>query len=301
MNPFKTLILTLLGVFFLTSYANATPPSPTLLASTTPLRDPCAREETDKPLDSATTARCLQKKKLNEAKEWVLSFIRNVAPPGRKVYYPEGQETKELAETRYDSIAKDLLGVIYHPKTKPLFTGPYGRARTLAVVLSVMMHESSFMRHVDYGLGKYAKGDQGKSVCLMQIFVDEGRTMRWNTVENRPVKWNDPTADISNGYTGDEILSDRQICIREGMKVLLVSFGGTKGMPLDERLRIYASGSRDKGAESSRNRMRTAMQWYAKSFRNQFTDAEVMAAVKAENYFVQPHDFLRPSNPLNVL
>ncbi len=272
MRSFKTMILTL-GIFLLTSFANATPPN-SVLASTTPLVD--------------------SQKKLGEAKEWVLSFIRTVAPPGRKIYYPEGQETKEVAEARYDSIAKDLLGVIYHPKTKPLFTGPYGRARTMAVVLSVMFHESSFMRHVDYGLGKYARGDKGKSVCMMQIFVDDGRTMRWNVVENRPVKWKDPKADIFEGYTGDEILADRQICIREGLKVLMVSFGGTKGMPLDDRLRIYASGSRDKGAASSRNRMRTAMQWYAKSFKNQFTDAEIMEAVKAERYFVRPHDFMRP-------
>lgn len=217
---------------------------------------------------------------LDRALAWAYSFIVDVAPPGRKIYYPEGQETVAEAEARYRSIARDVISVIYDPNTKPLFTGPYGRARTVAVVLSVMFHESSFMRHVDYGLGKYARGDHGKSWCLMQVKIEDERTMRWNSVEDRPVAWNDPKDQIFEGHTGEEMVEDRQVCIREGIKILQISFGGTKGMPIDDRLRIYASGSRDKGALASKNRMRKAMQWYAKSFQKGMKDEFIMEALR---------------------
>lgn len=230
---------------------------------------------------------------IQKVTDWVLSFMISVAPPGRKIYYPEGQETEEEALTRYRSIAADLVRVVYDPNVKPLFTGPNGRSRTLAVMLSVMFHESSFMRHVDYGLGKYARGDSGKSVCMMQLYVGAGRTMRWNVVHDRPVKWNDPVSEIRDGYTGDEILQDRKLCFREGIKVLQLSFGGTRGMSLDDRLRIYASGSPDKGALASRNRMRLAMSWFAKSFHGQFTDEEVMLSL--------PKEKTRPLDSQNIM
>src|SRR4051812_20510026 len=108
---------------------------------------------------------------------WILSFMVTAAPPGRKVYYPEGQETKEEALTRYEEIAQDIVDVVYSPHTKPLFTGPNGRAQTVTVILSVMLHESAFMKHVDRGLGKYARGDHGASWCSMQLRIGDGKTL----------------------------------------------------------------------------------------------------------------------------
>jgi len=273
MRSFMAMAIPSLGLMLSTGQVSAKPPeakpAPTVLASTRPLVTSNQAE-------------------LDKAQAWVLSFINEVAPPGRKIYYPEGQETVEEATARYKSIARDVISVIYDPRTKPLFTGPYGRARTVAVVLSVMFHESSFMRHVDYGLGKYARGDHGKSWCLMQVKIEDERTMRWNQVEDRPVAWNDPKDEIFEGRTGEEMVQDRQICIREGLKILQISFGGTKGMPIDDRLRIYASGSRDKGALASKNRMRKAMQWYAKSFHNDFKDEVIMQALQANPFLPLP-------------
>lgn len=209
---------------------------------------------------------------------WILSFIVSVAPPGRKVYYPEGQETREEAEIRYRDITKDVVEVVFDPEVKPLFAGPTGRARTISVVLSVMFHESSFMKHVDYNLGKYARGDEGKSWCLMQIKIDQegGRTLPWNKVKNRRPLWGDLPEDIEQGYTGEELIADRKVCIREGMKILRTSFSSCRHLPLNERLRQYASGSCEKGGDASKNRMNGAIRWYDKSFKNQFKDQQVM-------------------------
>jgi hypothetical protein len=211
---------------------------------------------------------------------WIFSFMVSAAPPGRKVYYPEGQETKEDALVRYDAVARDIVDVVYSPNVKPLFTGPNGRAQTVSVILSVMSHESAFMRHVDLGLGKYARGDQGRSWCSMQINIGAGKTMKWNVKHDRPVEWNDDPADVFDGYTGEELIANRKLCISEGLKILRISFGSTKGLPLDERLRVYASGDRNKGAEASRNRMRTAMMFFQKTAKTrEFTDNDVMLAL----------------------
>jgi hypothetical protein len=206
---------------------------------------------------------------------WILSLIMTSAPPGRKIYYDEGQETIEEATARYESIAEDVIAVVYDPATIPLFKGSTGRARTVSVILSIMLHESSFMRHVDYGLGKYSRGDNGQSWCLMQLRIGNGRTMRWDTVRGRPAAIGDHSEGIFEGYTGEDLVSDRKICIREGLKVLAVSFGGTYGLPLEDRLRVYASGSRDKGGDASHNRMNLAVKWFNK-YHKTIRDAEVM-------------------------
>jgi hypothetical protein len=217
---------------------------------------------------------------LNQVRSWIVGIISKAAPPGRKIYYPEGQETVEEATARYESIADDLIHVIYDPKTKPLFRGENGRARTVTVVLGIMFHESAFMRQVDYGLGKAGRGDHGRSWCSLQIKVGDGKTLKWNTVHDRPIKWNDPKEEIFDGYTGKELVENRRLCISEGLKIMQLSFGGTAGLPLADRLRVYASGNREDGADKSHSRMNTAMRFYASSTKDRtFTDADVMKAL----------------------
>jgi len=210
---------------------------------------------------------------------WILAFIVWASPPGHKIPYPEGQETVEEAMERYNSIVNDIIAVVYNPDTKPLFRGPDGRARTVAVILSVMSHESGFMKHVDYNLGKYGRGDSGRSWCMMQIKVGKGRTMPWNIVHNRPPKWNDPAEEVFKGYTGEELIQDRKLCISEGLKILRLSFGQCSKLPLEDRLRSYASGNCDDGAAASHNRMNTAMNWFNKSYSKELSDEKVMASL----------------------
>jgi hypothetical protein len=211
---------------------------------------------------------------------WILSFIVMVAPPGRTVYYPAAQETKEEAVVRYNSIAQDVLEVVYDPGTKPLFRGPNGRAQTVALVLSIMLHESGFRKDVDFALGKYSRGDQGNSWCLMQHNIGTGRTLPWNTKHNRAPKWGDPPEEIHPGYTGPELIADRKLCISEGVKVLRLSMGVCRKLPLDQRLRSYASGTCEKGGKQSAVRMGTALRWFYRSrSKRNFVDSEVTAAV----------------------
>ena len=216
---------------------------------------------------------------------WILAFMVSVAPPGRKTFYTEAQETREEAMERYESIAQDIVDVVYDPNTKPVFRGSNGRARTVSVILSIMLYESGFMKNVDYGVGKYARGDRGNSWCLMQLNIGKERTFRWNTKYDRSPRWGDDPEDIFEGHTGPELVKNRQLCIREGLKVLRVSFSACRGrgLPLNQRLRVYASGTCGGGVEGSATRMNTAIRWFhdSRAKRRLFRDAEIVKLVEA--------------------
>lgn len=215
---------------------------------------------------------------LSSVTAWLVSLMVMAAPPGRKIYYPEAQETETEALVRYQSIAKDITEVVYSPETKPLFKGVDGRARTASFILSIMSHESAFMKHVDYNLGKYARGDQGKSWCSMQILIGTGRTKSWNTKYDRPALPNDPEDQVREGYSGEELIADRKLCISEGLKIVRQSFYACGNVPIQERLRSYASGSCEKGLQASKNRVNTALFFYGK-FKRDFTDDQVVNEV----------------------
>lgn len=214
---------------------------------------------------------------LTSVSAWLLSIIVAAAPPGRKVYYPEAQETEAEALVRYQSVADDVAAVVYDPETKPLFKGAEGRARTATVLLSIMLHESAFMKNVDYNLGKYARGDQGKSWCSMQILIGNGKTKPWNVIHDRPALPNDPEEQVREGYTGEQLIADRKLCISEGLNIVRGSFYACGNVPIQERLRSYASGSCDKGLQASKTRMNTALHFFAK-FKRDFKEEEALTA-----------------------
>lgn len=217
---------------------------------------------------------------------WILSFMVSVAPPGRKTFYVEAQETQEEALARYQSIAEDIVYVVYDPNTKVLFRGANGRSRTVSVVLSIMLHESGFMKNVDYGIGKYARGDKGRSWCLMQLNIGAGKTWSWNVKYNRRPRWGDNPSDIVDGYTGPELVKDRRLCIQEGLKVLRMSFSACRGVPLNQKLRAYASGSCSNGQQQSAMRMNTAIRWFQNSRdkRKLFKDSDVVTLIDSQLY-----------------
>ena len=192
----------------------------------------------DHPKKNGCTGRVL-------AKQWVVSFISRNAPPGRKTYYTYAVETREEALARYGEIAEALIDVIYDPEVRPLFSGPTGRARTASLLLGVMFWETGFRRDVDLGLGKDARGDNGRSWCLMQINIGKGTT--------------------PNGLHGEDLVTDRRACFTEGLRVIRGSFQACRRLPLEYRLSAYASGSCDKGQDKSKQRVGTGMQWYTNS------------------------------------
>jgi len=158
------------------------------------------------------------------AVQWIVGFITKHAPPGRKTYNRAAQETKPEALKRYDSIANDLVEVVYSATNPPIFGGSHGRARTATVMLGIMLYESGFGKHVDYNLGKYARGDNGGSWCLMQMNVGKGRAWAnaggWNVKHNRPWRFGDKTHDITKGASGPEMIADRRKCFTEALRLI---------------------------------------------------------------------------------
>jgi len=197
---------------------------------------------------------------MQQLMNWLVAFMLAKAPLTRPHYIPEAKETVEEGQVRYESIAADIAEVL--KDEKPLFKGPDGKLRTSALILSVMFHESGFRRDVDLGLGKLSKGDNGNSVCLMQLNIGKGKTMKWNKVLNRPAYPADPKEDLEEGWTAKEVLADRKKCIRAGLRLLRLSFGSCGPNPKDW-LRIYASGNCKSGAKESASRVGLAQRWYA--------------------------------------
>jgi hypothetical protein len=207
---------------------------------------------------------------------WILAFLTTQAPPTRKAYYPEAQETPTEATARYVSIASDIRDVVYDPAESPLFKGPNGRARTASIVESIMLHESGFRKDVDYGLGKSGVGDSGTSWCMMQVKL--GHMVAGHT-EKRIIPTPDGgfryTTDLTQGYGGEDLVADRKACIRAGLHIVRRSFGACSGsQPISHWLDSYASGSCTGGQPESEHRMGLAINWYA-AHKPTFQDADV--------------------------
>lgn len=186
-----------------------------------------------------------------------MAFMLAKAPLDRPQPIPEDPAS---GRARYEQIAKDVAEVV---RTEPsLYKGPDGKLRTTMVVLSTMLFESNFRYDVDYGIGPSAKGDQGRSVCMMQINVGNGRSIAWNTAQNRFAWPHDPPEEVQRGYTAKELVGDRQTCIRTGLRYIRMSFQSCHHMPEKDWLRAYVSGVCHYGAETSMWRMDTAKRWY---------------------------------------
>jgi hypothetical protein len=170
---------------------------------------------------------------------WAVAFMIAVAPPGR----PGSKEAPDDGAARYREIAAAAARVAYDPEATPLFGGSMGRARTLALLLSVANYESGFLRHVDFGIGSRARGDSGQSWCLMQIKVGTGRT--------------------AEGWTGRDLVADRERCFRAGLAIMRRSFQACRNNSPTEMLDAYTSGSCDRGQMESRRRVEGAMKWMA--------------------------------------
>lgn len=190
------------------------------------------------------------------AQQWLVDWMVEREPLDARIYYEDALETPEERLARYQSIAEDAL--ITATMSKPLFRGDWGLVRTAAFLIATAYHESRFLRHVDYGIGKYARN--GESWCLLQVWVPEGkRTIPWNVVEDRLPRQNDPSHEIQEGFTGPDLVSDRRACFQAGLRVMRSSLGTCRHLPLEERLSAFTSGSCDRGRKESRTRVRTAL------------------------------------------
>lgn len=218
--------------------------------------------------------------------QWIVERMVRWSPPGRPTY-DAAVETYEEGLRRYESAADDLIRVTYDPSEMPLFHGNYARAMTASLLASVAFHESSFRKDVDTGVGKYARGDNGRSWCLMQVMLGRpdkktGRTPTRVVLTEKYLRFIPDTKKNLEKYPdsigGEDLVSDRSMCFRVGLRAAHLSFNQCGRRPVDERLTLYAGGktcTAAKAVEKSRIRVRTAQRWLA-SVRPPMLDLKVM-------------------------
>lgn len=170
-----------------------------------------------------------------------------IAPPGRRLYIPETEETPIEGLARYESIAQDAYEVAYDPAEKPVVN----RAFTMSLLLSLSWHEGGWLKVVDLDAGEGRKrlskkgwNDWGNSYCLCQI--------------NLGKKGNDSARKTAEGWTGMQLIADRKKCFRAALHIIQkTQCGGGPGM-----LNSYATGTCSKGLDLSRIRVGTAQRFY---------------------------------------
>lgn len=138
---------------------------------------------------------------------WLLLAMASWAP----VQKTSGVETLAEATIRRESIVKDLLEVTFDSKEKPLFMGDNGRAYTAIWIANWLYDESNYAVLVDQGK---VRGDGGRSWCLGQHNIGEGRTPSWYYKEYRFALPTDAPGDVTPGFTGPELVKDRKNCLR---------------------------------------------------------------------------------------
>ena len=173
---------------------------------------------------------------MNSLEAWILGVLLHIAPNDasrRKV------ETDEELNARYQSIAVDMAAVV--KESKPLFSNDDNRVATASMLLSIAQFESGgFAKRVDEGS---KLGDHGKSFCLMQV----------NT-GSFPIAWG---PEAIRGWTGRDLVEDRQKCFTAGLEALRISMRHCgkkeKGQPPSSRLNLYVKGNA-LGMDCTRNR-----------------------------------------------
>jgi hypothetical protein len=123
------------------------------------------------------------------------------------------------AEQRYESIAEDISSVVMDETEPPLFVGPAAREATAALLSAIAWHESGFRKDVDACRGAHSKGDQGRSISLLQVM----------------------SGPNYEGHSAPEICEDRRLAIRLGLHVLRRAKNACAGGPRTW-LQSYAAG-----------------------------------------------------------
>jgi hypothetical protein len=69
------------------------------------------------------------------------------------------------------------------------------------------------------------------------------------------------TPDQTRGYSGQDLVADRELCFAAGLRIVRNSFNACSKLPTLERLSAYASGNCNDGREASRRRVGAAIRW----------------------------------------
>lgn len=210
-------------------------------------------------------------------KTLVVSFLVGLmtkwAPPQRQgSHIPEARESVEQATERYAAIAESALRVSFRENEKPLLSGNRGRLKTTIHILAIDLFEGGLRRDVHLGLGKRARGDYGRSHCLMQINIGKG------TVPDP-----DPIISLWTGAdlvgTGDLMPMRTDNCHTVGLHMMRRSMAACRTGDWYDGLSVYASGKCQTGEEKGRARLRFAARELQK-LPKEWTDAEVAKALE---------------------
>jgi hypothetical protein len=123
------------------------------------------------------------------------------------------------AQRRYEAIADDISAVVMDESEAPLFAGPAGREATGALLSAIAWHESGFRKDVDVCKGARSKGDNGRSIGLLQVM----------------------SGPNYEGHSASEICDDRRLAIRLGLHVLRRAKESCHGAPRNW-IQSYAAG-----------------------------------------------------------
>ena len=208
--------------------------------------------------------------------QWAVKRISSWSPPGQS-YMKDAAESTDEANLRYRSIADDALEIAFDPKEAPLFSGPIGRSKTAALLLSIANSESGFRKDVDTGIGERSRGDGGTSWCLMQIklgALSKGKTVKRIKLTSDTFVYSNESTDIG----GEDLVVNRKACFRVGLHIIRYSFKACSSLPEDERLSAYASGNCNNGKTASRYRVGMANNWVKKNA-PLANDSEIMALI----------------------
>jgi len=160
---------------------------------------------------------------------WVFAVLMAISPYREKslTYARYAHEPEDEQKARYSSIAKDLAEVVQ--EEEPLFKGKNGRVQTAALVMSMAFFESGLKKEVDFGTGKWGRGDFGRSWCLMQINLGKGQ-VSWGTTEMKT-------------WSGQDLVNDRKKCFKVGITALRLSLGACQGKAGGDKLSSYTTGT----------------------------------------------------------
>jgi len=167
---------------------------------------------------------------LDQLASWLLVAMTTWVPP-----------QSDADRARLDNIAHDFAAVALDPAEDPAFSGEYGRAKTALLMASIASWESGYRADVDDGR---TTGDHGQSYCIMQVRVI-GKTRE--------------------GWTGKDLTSDRQKCMRVALRHIRESFRWCQASALEDRLAGYTVGSCRENERFSRDRVLRAKFFWGKN------------------------------------
>lgn len=170
---------------------------------------------------------------MNTLSTWILTVLLSIAPPQK--ISPHTKESVDAMKARYEAIAQDMSSVI--EKSKPLFKGKDAELRTAALLTSIAFYESGFRKDVDDGR---ARGDNGRSWCLMQINIGNGHVI----VGDAEMK----------SWTGKDLVKDRKKCFAVGLETIRLSLNQCSSLSGAGVLSAYTTGKCIPNERSSANR-----------------------------------------------